>query len=57
MCQECNEKQAKTIEAIERGDGEAFRKLESELWTHKCIAHLHIDPAPQQESLFELEEA
>jgi hypothetical protein len=57
MCQECNEKQAKTIEAIERGDGEAFRQLESELWTHKCIAHLHIDPAPQQESLFELEEA
>jgi hypothetical protein len=55
MCQECEENDENTIQAIIDGDAEAFQKAERKRWTHKCIAHLHIDPAPQQETLFEME--
>jgi hypothetical protein len=57
MCQECDQKRERVSAALDSGDGEAFRQAEREWWEHKCIAHLHIEPAPQQESLFELEAA
>jgi hypothetical protein len=57
MCQECDKKREAVTEALSSGDGNAFRQAEREWWEHKCIAHLHIVPTPQQESLFELETA
>jgi hypothetical protein len=57
MCQECNEKREAVTEALDRGDIEAFFQAEREWWTHKCIAHLGIDPAPQQDALFAMEAA
>jgi hypothetical protein len=57
MCQECDTKREKVTEALNSGDGEAFRQAERAWWEHKCIAHLHIVPQPQQECLFELEAA
>jgi hypothetical protein len=54
MCQECNEKREKVIQAIISGDGPTFQAAERELWEHTCV-HLGIDPTPQQDALFEME--